>query len=290
MSDREILQRILEAGRRAEGESSPDEQSPPVALTIAGSDSGGGAGLQADLKTFAVCGVHGASVIASITAQNTERVEGVEPVSEQMVRAQYNAVVDDLAPRAAKTGALGDALRVRTVTECLGERPIDTLVVDPVMISKHGDPLMDEAGRMAIKQELIPHAALVTPNRHEAEVLTGGRTVSDVQSMKEAARHIHDLGPDAVLIKGRHHQETVRDVMYDGTGFVEFGADKVETNRLHGSGCVFSSAITAQLACGQDVPEAVGFARDFITRAIQSAPPLGQGIAPVNPLFSVWKG
>lgn len=285
MSTNDVLERILDAGRRAEGDG---ESSPPVALSIAGSDSGGGAGLQADLKTFAACGVHGTTVVAAITAQNTEHVEGVEPVSEQMVHGQYRAVVDDLEPAAAKTGALGDATRVRAVSECLQDRPIDSVVIDPVMISKHGDPLMGEEGREVIRDDLLKHATLATPNRHEAEVLSGGHTVRGVDSMKDAARAIHDLGPDAVLIKGRHLEGTVRDIMYDGTGFIEYGADKVPTDRLHGSGCVFSSAITARLAAGQPLPEAVGFARDFITRAIQTAPPLGAGIAPVNPLFSFW--
>lgn len=260
---------------------------PPVALTIAGSDSGGGAGVQADLKTFAACEVYGTSVLTLITAQNTRGVHGLEMVAEPAVRAQYAAVTGDLAPAATKTGALGNESMIGLVVELLQERPLPNLVVDPVMISKHGDPLMAESGRRAIAERLLPHALVVTPNRHEAEVLSG-RSVGGLDTMKDAARAIFDRGAQHVLIKGSHLGNVVRDIVYDGSGFVEFGADRVDSDRVHGSGCVHSSAIVARLAHGDGLMESIDFARQFITAAIEHAPPLGGGIAPVNPMHDKW--
>lgn len=281
-----FLENIIQAGRDAEGDGD-SEPTFPSALTIAGSDSGGGAGIQADLKTFAACGVHGTSVIAAVTAQNTRDVSGIEPMSPEIVRRQFRAVTEDIAPVAAKTGALGNAELIRTVAESLDKRPYSRLVVDPVMISKHGDPLLPEAAQGAMRDHLLPHAALATPNRHEAKALTG-RKVRNLDSMKEVAKQIHDFGADNVLIKGSHLEDIVRDIMYDGTGFIEYGADKVDTDRLHGSGCVFSSAVVARLARGRALPEAVGFAREYITEAIEQAPKIGHGINPVNPMHTCW--
>lgn len=265
------------------GDDEQPEQPPPVAVTIAGSDSGGGAGQQADLKTFAAHGVHGASVITLVTAQNTVDVTGIDILEPSSIRAQYDAVVGDLQPAAAKSGALGDARTIRTVADCLETSPIERFVADPVMVSKHGDVLLPEEAQSTMAERLLPLADLATPNRHEAEALTGER-VRQPDGMKEAAKRIYDLGVPNVLVKGGHLEDVVRDYLYDGTGFVEYGADRVETDRLHGSGCVFSSAITAQLAGGNKLEDAIGEARDFITRAIEAAPPLGQGIAPVNPM------
>ncbi|MFW6057679.1 MAG: bifunctional hydroxymethylpyrimidine kinase/phosphomethylpyrimidine kinase [Persicimonas sp.] len=268
---------------------SEEEQTPhPVALTIAGSDSGGGAGIQADLKTFAACEVHGTSVLTLITAQNTRGVSGIQMLPRPTIRAQYEAVVSDLKPAAAKTGALGSEEVIATVAEMLEDHPIDQLVVDPVMISKHGDPLLAEPAQKMLRDRMLEGALLVTPNRHEAEALCG-RTVNNVGSMKEAAKRIHDFGPDNVLIKGSHFDKIVRDIFYDGSGFIEYGADRVKTERLHGSGCVYSSAITAKLAVGQELAEAIGFARTFISGAIDHAPLVGEGISPVNPMFDHWK-
>ncbi len=281
----EVLGNILQAGRDAERDSEPTF---PSALTVAGSDSGGGAGLQADLKTFAACGVHGTSVVAAVTAQNTREVAGLEVLSPEIIRQQYTSVTSDIAPAAAKTGALGDTNTIRTVAECLEQHPPPNLIVDPVMISKHGDPLLPEAGREAMRDYLVPGADLVTPNRHEAELLSG-QTVRGLSSMKEVAKRIHDFGVEHVLVKGSHLDDVVRDIMYDGTGFIEYGADKVDTDRLHGSGCVFSSAVTARLARGEDLPEAVGFAREFITEAIEKAPKIGSGVNPVNPMHPCWE-
>ncbi|QDG54880.1 bifunctional hydroxymethylpyrimidine kinase/phosphomethylpyrimidine kinase [Persicimonas caeni] len=264
------------------------EETPhPVALTIAGSDSGGGAGIQADLKAFAACGVHGASVLTLVTAQNTQGVSGLEMLPEHLVRAQFEAVMGDLRPAAAKTGALGSEAVIGTVAEALSERPIDKLVVDPVIVSKHGDPLMPERAQRMIRDRMLEGAMLVTPNRHEAEALCG-REVGNVASMKEAAKRIYDFGVQHVLIKGAHFDKIVRDIFFDGTGFIEFGADRIDSSRVHGSGCVYSAVITARLALEDELPEAIGFARDFISKAIENAPLVGRGIAPVNPMHEYW--
>lgn len=279
----DILENIIDAGIRAEQEG----DDLPSAVTIAGSDSGGGAGLQADLKTFAACGLHGTSVVTVVTAQNTVDVSALEVLPEPIIREQYASILDDFEIRAGKTGALGNARTIRLIAELLDDNPPDELVVDPVMISKHGDPLIPEPAQDVLREELLPFARVATPNRREAETLTG-ETVRGVSSMKEAAERIFDLGPEAVVVKGSHLEGVVKDILYDGTGYVEYGADKIDTDRLHGSGCVYSSAITAQLARGTDLPEAVGFAREFITEAIETAPGVGSGISPVNPMHTCW--
>lgn len=262
-------------------------QDVPVAMTIAGSDSGGGAGLQADLRTFAACEVHGTSAVTLITAQNTRGVSLVHMLPEPVVRAQFEALASDLPPMAAKTGALGDEAMIQLVSSLLTERPLTNLVVDPVMVSKHGDALMSERATRALGQRMFPLALVITPNRHEAEALTG-RSVEGVASMKDACKRLFDLGPRHVLIKGSHLDHIVRDLLYDGRDFTEYGADRLRTGRLHGSGCVFSAAITARLALGDELLQAVAFAREFITGAIARAPALGGGVSPVNPMHAIW--
>lgn len=265
----------------------PAPFTPPVALTIAGSDSGGGAGVQADLKTFAACKAFGTSVLTLVTAQNTRGVSEVFLLPEALIRSQYAAVVPDLEPAAAKTGALGDERRIEVVAELLQEHAPARLVVDPVMVSKHGDPLLPPSAARAIRERLLPRAAVVTPNRFEAEVLTG-RSVDGLDTMKDAAKRLFDTGVDIVLIKGAHFDRVVRDLVYDGNGFVEFGADRVDSDRVHGSGCTFSAAITARLAHGDPVIDAIAFAREFISGAIEGAPKIGHGISPVNPMHELW--
>jgi hydroxymethylpyrimidine/phosphomethylpyrimidine kinase len=265
-----------------------DDERHPVAMTIAGSDSGGGAGAQADLKTFAALGVHGTSVLTLVTAQNTKGVDGLQMLPGEAVRRQFQSVVGDFDIGAAKTGALGNADMIGVVIECLQDASVGHLVVDPVMVSKHGDPLMVEEAQMLIRDELLQHATIVTPNPHEAEILAG-QSVGGPDSMKEAAKRIFDHGPEYVLIKGSHLDKVVRDILYDGTGFIEYGADRISTKRLHGSGCVHSAAISAKLAVGDTIEDSVGFARDFITKAIESAPRVGGGIQPVNPMHGVWE-
>lgn len=266
-----------------------DGEKVPVALTIAGSDSGGGAGIQADLKTFAACRVFGTSVLTLVTAQNTRGVSDIQVMDRAVVRAQFKSVMDDLEPRAAKTGALGNGEIIATVADMLEKRPIEGLVVDPVMISKHGHPLMVEEDYAVVRDKLLPHAFLVTPNRFEASALTGKERVETVPSMKEAAKRIHDFGAKHVVVKGGHFEKIVRDIYYDGTGFVEFGADRVNSERVHGSGCVFSAAITARLAQDESLLDAIGFAREFVTGAIANAPEVGGGISPVNPMHQYWR-
>lgn len=262
-------------------------ETPPIALTIAGSDSGGGAGIQADLKTFAVCEVHGTSVITLVTAQNTVGVRRVHVLPDDIVRAQLAAVLDDLPPDAAKTGALGSERMIALIAEALTEREIAQLVVDPVMVSKHGDSLLPDAAIKAMRERMLPLALLVTPNRFEAGALTK-RTVEGPGSMKDAAKALFDCGARNVLIKGAHLDRIVRDIFYDGSGFVEFGADRIHSERVHGSGCVHSAAITARLARGEELLESIAWAREFISSAIEYAPALGDGVSPVNPMFKSW--
>jgi hydroxymethylpyrimidine/phosphomethylpyrimidine kinase len=253
-----------------------------VALTIAGSDSGGGAGIQADLKTFQRFGVYGTSALTLVTAQNTVGVRRVELLSTQLVLQQIAAVADDFEVRAAKTGALGSTPIIEAVAAAVGEHAFPNLVVDPVMISKHGDPLLDAGAVEGLKTRLFPEASLVTPNLHEAAALLG-RSVGTEAEMRDAARAVCDLGAAAALVKGGHLPggEAV-DLFYDGSDFVRLAAPRIETPHTHGTGCTYSAAITALLARGETLAEAVREAKDFISRAIAGAPGIGHGHGPVD--------
>lgn len=252
----------------------------PVGLTIAGSDPSGGAGIQADLKTFHQFRVYGEAVITLLTVQNTLRVERVETVAPELVLAQIAAVVEDIPPAAAKTGALGSADIVHVVAEVAAGFAFP-LVVDPVMISKHGAPLLSEEAGQAVRDRLLARAALVTPNLHEAVALCG-RPIRSRDEMREAARIIADRGARAVLIKGGHSVGDATDVLWHDGCFEEFPAPRLDTPHTHGTGCAYSAAITAGLAWGLPLPDAVRRAKDFITRAIASNPGLGRGSGPVN--------
>ncbi len=252
----------------------------PVTLTIAGSDPSGGAGIQADLKTFHQHRVFGTSVITLLTVQNTQSVSAVEMVATDFVVAQLNAVLEDLPVAAAKTGALGSAEMISAVA-AEAARFKFPLVVDPVMISKHGTPLLAESASATLKSELLPHAFLITPNLDEAAALTG-RKVDSIAAMKDAAREIADLGPRNVLVKGGHLEGEAIDVLFTDGEFHQFSTDRLETKNTHGTGCVTSAAITANLANGLNVVEAVSAAKSFITRAIETNPNLGNGYGPVN--------
>ena len=252
----------------------------PVALTIAGSDPSGGAGLQADLKTFHQFGVYGMSVVTLLTVQNTEDVSSVDPLDPAYVEKQLRAVASDIPPQAAKTGALGTAEIIETVARW-AERLSCPLVVDPVMISKHGASLIAEEARQTLAQKLLPKAFLVTPNLPEASVLSG-RVVDNPDGMRAAARTIADLGANAVLVKGGHLEGDALDVLYYEGRFEEFRAGRIDSNHTHGTGCTYSAAITAALAKGASLTEAVHSAKRFITRAIETAPGLGRGRGPVN--------
>jgi len=249
----------------------------PIALSIAGSDPSGGAGIQADLKTFHQFGVYGEAVVATVTVQNTTRVQHVESLSPQLVTSQIRAVLEDIPPAAAKTGALGSSAVVRALARLAGEFAFP-LVVDPVLMSTHGTPLLAED---ALRDELLPLATLITPNLQEASALSG-LEVRDVATMRRAAERIATLGAKAVLVKGGHLAGTAVDILlFEGQWF-EFAAGRIDTRHTHGTGCAYSAAITAGLALGWDLPEAVRCAKQWITEAIRTGPGLGSGDGPVN--------
>jgi hydroxymethylpyrimidine/phosphomethylpyrimidine kinase len=253
----------------------------PVALTIAGSDSGGGAGIQADLKTFQALGVYGASAIAAITAQNTLGVRAVHEVPESVVAAQIDAVAEDLGVDGAKTGMLSSAAIIATVADRVRQWGFaDVLVVDPVMVAKSGDRLLREDAVRALRHDLLPLAAVVTPNLPEAEVLVG-HPISDDAGVEQAAREIVDLGPRAVVMKGGHRAGDPVDVLFDGSAFHRFPAPRVATKNTHGTGCTFSAAIAAQLARGAGLVDAVAVAKRYLYEAIRRNEPMGHGHGPV---------
>jgi hydroxymethylpyrimidine/phosphomethylpyrimidine kinase len=252
-----------------------------IALTIAGSDSGGGAGIQADLKTFQQFGVFGTSVIVALTAQNTLGVRAVETVPDSMIAAQLTALAEDLPPAALKTGMLAEAGVVRRVARAIRENGWAPLVVDPVMVSTSGARLLTIEAEEVIRDDLLPLAALVTPNIDEAAILTG-RVVHDVATMERAATTLLRFGAGAVLIKGGHLSGAIVDVLATPSGIRRFGHPRIETTSTHGTGCTLSAAITAGLALGRPLEDAVAAGLDFVHRAIAAAPNLGAGFGPLN--------
>ncbi len=257
------------------------------ALTIAGSDSGGGAGIQADLKTFAVFEVYGLSVLTAVTAQNTLGVQGAHILPSEFVTLQIRSVLSDIGADAGKTGMLATAEIVAAVAMELGAFQFRNLVVDPVMVSATGHRLLDEDAVDALKTLLFPLATVVTPNLDEATILCGEK-IDDLHGMQEAARAIQELGPPHVLVKGGHLSgPTVFDVLYDGKRFEVWESPKIPTENTHGSGCTLSAAIAAGLAKGQDVKAAVDTAQRHIRAAIQQAVTIGKGKGPVNHLVKV---
>lgn len=253
----------------------------PVALTIAGSDSGGGAGIQADLKTFHAFGTFGTSVVSAITAQNTVGVRAVHAVPLDVVRAQIEAVVEDLRPAAFKTGMLASAKLVDLVARAIAEFRLGNFVLDPVMVATSGDRLLDEDAEGAVASQLLPLATVVTPNLHEASLLAGF-PVEDLDGMRRAARALVDLGAGAALLKGGHLEGDAVDLLWDGTEEHLWRKERLDTRHTHGTGCTLSAAIAAGLAKGRPLHDAVGRAVDFVGRAIASAPGLGAGHGPVN--------
>ena len=252
----------------------------PVALTIAGSDPSGGAGIQADLKTFHQHGVYGTTVITLLTVQNTERFSTASLVDPNLVLAQLDAILEDFPCRAAKTGALGNAGIVSALARRAVRFPFP-LVVDPVILSKKGKPLLDVEGRRLLKEKLLPHAFLVMPNFDEAKVLSGVH-VKDLETMERAAKVISRFGPEAVLIKGGGLQKEAIDLLYYRGKISFFTSRRVKTVHTHGTGCTYSAAITAQLAKGKGLIEAVQAAKAFVSLAIQTNPGLGKGVGPLN--------
>jgi hydroxymethylpyrimidine kinase / phosphomethylpyrimidine kinase / thiamine-phosphate diphosphorylase len=259
----------------------------PTALTIAGSDPGGGAGIQADLKTFAALGVYGASVITSVTAQNTLEVTGIHDLPAEFVTLQLDTVVRDLPIHAIKTGMLSNPAIIRAISERLKTLGVARLVVDPVMVAKGGAALLRKEAEAELIQGLLPWAYVVTPNLREAEVLAA-MPIRNLGEMEQAARRIHDNGPRYVVVKGGHLDGPPVDVLFDGRTFQYLEGERIETKSLHGTGCTFASAIAAELAKGAEVSDAVRRAKAFITTAIRLAEPIGHGFGPTHHLGALY--
>ena len=256
------------------------------ALSIAGSDSGGGAGIQADLKTFSAFRVYGTSVLTAVTAQNTVGVQGVETLSPVFITTQFESVVGDIGVDALKTGMLGTAAVVVAVVAMIAKAGLTNLVVDPVMVAKSGDRLLTPDAVNALRTRLLPLALVITPNLPEAEMLVGG-PIRTLDEMREAARRLHALGPRWVVVKGGHGGgDIVTDLLYDGQTFEILDSPRIDTPHTHGSGCTFSAAMTACLARGKTVPEAFTAAKQYTHAAIVAAPGLGHGHGPLNHLVS----
>lgn len=260
----------------------------PKALTIAGSDSGGGAGIQADLKTFAALGVYGTSAITAVTAQNTCGVLGVEELSPAFVALQVEAVVTDIGVDAVKTGMLASPAIVEAVAACIARFKLPFCVVDPVMVAKGGAPLLAEKAKEAVIKRLLPLAFAVTPNIPEAAALIG-KSVTGTESMKEAARRIFDMGPKWVLVKGGHLEGDALDLLFDGRDFYDFESERIITKNTHGTGCTLSAAVAACLARGLAVPEAVNKAKEYVTFAIQNSLDIGHGHGPTHHFAELYR-
>jgi hydroxymethylpyrimidine/phosphomethylpyrimidine kinase len=263
-----------------------------IALTIAGSDSSAGAGIQADLKTFAAHGVFGVSAITAVTAQNTTGVIAAAPLAADLVTAQIEAVVSDLGVHAAKTGMLANAAIVEAVAAAADDLEIPFLVVDPVIVSTSGDPLLDDEGLLAMKKELVSRAHAITPNIPEAEVLSG-ITIRSEDDRREAAKRLFALGPVYVVITGGHAparwgppsggpSDRIVDLVFDGEVFTDYATARVEGHHTHGTGCTFSAALTAHLAHGRALPDAIPLAQEYVAGAIRHAPGLGRGAGPMH--------
>ncbi len=260
---------------------------PPRVLTVAGSDSGGGAGIQADLKTMLAFGVHGMSALTAITAQNSLGVSGVWELEPDAVRAQIRAVVDDIGVDAVKTGMLASGPLIEVVADSFSDRSVP-LVVDPVAVSKHGDPLLAEDAVTAVRSLLLPLATVVTPNLHEAALLSGVE-VSSEADLRAAAEALLECGPTWVLVKGGHLEGDAVDLLTDGTTWHELRGPRHDNRHTHGTGCTLASAIASGLARGQDVPTATAAAKDYVSGAIAAGFPLGTGIGPVDHGWR-WRG
>jgi hydroxymethylpyrimidine kinase/phosphomethylpyrimidine kinase len=255
-------------------------------LTIAGSDSGGGAGIQADLKAITTLGGYGMSVLTALTAQNTMGVQGIHEVPVAFVERQIDSVLSDIGADAIKTGMLANQGIIEAVARKIRQYRARNVVVDPVMVAKSGDVLLRKDARDALIRRLLPLATVVTPNLMEASVLTGLR-IGSLGEMKRAARRIHEMGAKHVVVKGGHLKGSATDLLYDGKDFEALSSSRIETKNTHGTGCTFASAIATFLAAGDDAPEAVRKAKTFITLAIQAGLGLGKGIGPTNPFAFV---
>ena len=265
----------------------PPGQTPLRVMTIAGSDSGGGAGIQADMRTFAMLGVHGCVAVAAVTVQNSVGVKGFHELPLDIISGQIQVVVEDIGIQAAKTGMLASAEIIGAVADTWRGLQIDVpLVVDPVCASMHGDPLLHPSALDSVRTELFPIATLVTPNLDEVRLITGIDVV-DEATQRDAARALHDLGPAWALVKGGHLRSSERspDLLYNGTDFYEFAEARIDTGHDHGAGDTLAAATATALAHGYPVPEAVAFGKRWVTECLRAAYPLGHGHGPVNPLF-----
>ncbi|MTT32112.1 bifunctional hydroxymethylpyrimidine kinase/phosphomethylpyrimidine kinase [Terrilactibacillus sp. BCM23-1] len=260
-----------------------------TALTIAGSDSSGGAGIQADLKTFSAHGVYGMSVIVSITAQNTQKVEEVEDLSPRIIGAQLDAVFSDITVDAVKIGMVSNPEAIRVIAEKLIQYKPKFIVLDPVMVSKSGYDLLQPEAKNVLIEKLLPLATIVTPNLFEAERLINNGEITTIEGMKEAAKQIYALGPQAVLVKGGHLEGDAVDVFYDGKQFETFEEERIETKNTHGTGCTLSSAIASHLAKGEALEEAIEGAKTYIQGAIRHSLSIGHGSGPTNHFFQWFK-
>jgi hydroxymethylpyrimidine/phosphomethylpyrimidine kinase len=267
---------------------------PPRAMTIAGTDSGGGAGIAADLRTFAACGVHGCLAVCAVTVQNSVGVSGVHPIPPETVAAQITSVASDIGVDAAKTGMLASTEIIEAVAAACDANDIGAgrrtpLVIDPVAASMHGDQLLADSALTAFRDLLFPRATVITPNLDEVRLLVG-LDVHDRAAQYEAAKVLHGLGPAYVLVKGGHLREDVDqcvDLLYDGHSFAELPGPRFDTGNTHGGGDSMAAAITARLACGDPVPDAVGYAKRFMVQAVRNSYPLGAGHGPVSPLWRI---
>ncbi len=258
-----------------------------TALTIAGSDSSGGAGIQADIKTMSAHGVYAMSVITAVTAQNTLGVTAVEDISPEIIQAQLDAVFTDIVPDAVKIGMVSTKESIAAIADKLVEYRPKNVVLDPVMVSKSGCSLLKPDAAQTLISRLLPLCRMVTPNIPEAEVLTGGTV--DMSNWEDAAKTIYEMGPDLVLIKGGHLEGDAADLLYDGKEFTVFPCERIATRHTHGTGCTLSSAIASNLAKGLEPAEAVRAAKDYITGAISRGIPLGHGVGPVHHFYRLWQ-
>ncbi|MFX0106489.1 MAG: bifunctional hydroxymethylpyrimidine kinase/phosphomethylpyrimidine kinase [Candidatus Hodarchaeota archaeon] len=254
-------------------------------LTIAGSDSGGGAGIQADLKTFSALGIFGMSAITALTAQNTVGVQGIFEVDPEFVAKQIDSVMSDIGADAWKTGMLSNAEIIQVVADRASHYNVELLIVDPVMVAKSGDPLLKAEANSTLISKLVPLAHIITPNLHEAHILTGIK-INNINEVQESAVKIFEMGAKNVVIKGGHLQDIKEsiDILYDGKKFIEFRSPRINTNNTHGTGCTFASAIAAELVKGNDIKKAVHIAKAYLTNAIQRADDLyiGKGHGPTD--------
>ena len=260
----------------------------PSAMTIAGSDSGGGAGIQADLKTFSALGVFGTSCITAITAQNTVGVRGIHEIPEELIADQITCVLEDIGADAVKTGMLSSIGIVETVSTELSKHDVANLVVDPVMIAKSGDALLKSEAVQAVRDLMLPLATVVTPNIPEAEVLTE-LSINSIEDMKAAAKALVGMGCNAAVVKGGHMMGPASDLLYDGSEYHVFSVERIDTVNTHGTGCTFASAIAAGLAKRLTLYESVSEAKRYITEAIQSEFNIGKGHGPLNHFHRFWE-